>query len=99
MSPGLDLLRASYRNEKVQPELLKPGEIYKLTLDRMLTSNVFRAGHQIRIQISGAFFPYFSRNLQTGESEITSSEMRPARVRIYHDPEHRSRIELPVISH
>jgi putative CocE/NonD family hydrolase len=99
MSPGLDVLRASYRNEKLQPELLKPGEIYKLTLDHMLTSNVFRAGHQIRIQISGAFFPHFSRNLQTGESEITSSRMCPARVRIYLDPDHRSRIELPVIPH
>jgi uncharacterized protein len=97
MSPGLDVLRASYRNEKPRPELLKPGEIYKLNLDRMLTSNVFRAGHQIRIQISGAFFPHFSRNLQSGESEITSSQMCPARVRIYHDPDHRSHIELPVI--
>ncbi len=97
MSPGLDVLRASYRNEKPQPELLKPGEIYKLTLDRMLTSNVFRAGHQIRIQISGAFFPHFSRNLQTGESEIVSSKMCPAHVRIYHEPDHRSRIELPII--
>jgi putative CocE/NonD family hydrolase len=97
MSPGLDVLRASYRNEKLQPELLKPGDIYKLTLDRMLTSNLFRAGHQIRIQISAAFFPHFSRNLQSGESEITSSAMRTARVRIYHDPDHRSRIDLPVI--
>src|SRR6202047_3188012 len=83
MSPGLDVLRASYRNEKLEPELLKPGEIYKLTLDHMLTSNVFGAGHQIRIQISGAFVPHFSRNLQTGESEVTSSRMCPARVRIY----------------
>jgi putative CocE/NonD family hydrolase len=97
MSPGLDVLRASYRNEKPQPELLKPGEIYKLNLDRMLTSNVFRAGHQIRIQISGAFFPHFSRSLQSGESEITSSKMCTARVRIYHEPDHPSRIELPVI--
>jgi putative CocE/NonD family hydrolase len=97
MSPGLDVLRASYRNEKPQPEFLKPGEIYKLTLDRMLTSNVFRAGHRIRIQISGAFFPHFSRNLQSGESEIVSSKMCPARIRIYHEPDHRSRIELPVI--
>jgi uncharacterized protein len=96
MSPGLDVLRASYRNEKPQPELLKPGEVYKLTLDRMLTSNVFRAGHQIRIQISGAFFPHFSLNLQTGESEIVSSKMCPAHVRIYHEPDHRSRIELPI---
>ena len=99
MSPGLDVLRASYRNEKPPPELLKPGEIYKLNLDRMLTSNVFRAGHQIRIQISGAFFPHFSRNLQSGESEISSSKMCVARVRIYHEPDHPSHIELPVIPH
>jgi putative CocE/NonD family hydrolase len=97
MSPGLDVLRASYRSEKLQPEWLKPGEIYKLTLDRMLASNVFRAGHQIRIQISGAFFPHLSRNLQSGQSEVISSAMCPAHVRIYHDPDHRSRIELPVI--
>jgi hypothetical protein len=77
--------------------LLKPGEIYKLTFDHMLTSNVFRAGHQIRIQISAAFFPHFSRNLQTGESEIASSKLCPAHIRIYHEPDHRSRIELPVI--
>ena len=97
MSPGLDVLRASYRNEKPQPEWLKPGEIYRLNFDRMLTSNVFRAGHQIRIQISGAFFPRFSRNLQSGESEVSSSRMCPAHVRIHHDPDHRSLIELPII--
>jgi putative CocE/NonD family hydrolase len=98
MSPGLDVQRASYRNETPQAELLKAEEIYKINFDRMLTSNVFRAGHQIRIQISGAFFPHFSRNLQTGESEITSSETRPAHIRIYHDLDHRSRIDVPVIA-
>src|SRR5260370_4689206 len=97
MSPGLDVQRASYRNQKPEPELLKPGEIYKVTLDRMLTSNVFRAGHQIRIQLSGAFFPHFSRNPQTGESEMTSSATCVGHVRIYHDAAHRSRIDLPVI--
>jgi putative CocE/NonD family hydrolase len=97
MSPGLDVLRASYRNEKPQPELLKPAEIYRLNFDHMLTSNVFRAGHKIRIQISGAFFPHFSRNLQSGESEATSSRMCPAHIRIYHEPDHPSRIELPII--
>jgi len=99
MSPGLDVLRASYRSEKLQPELLKPGEIYRLNFDRMLTSNLFRAGHRIRIQISGAFFPHFSRNLQSGESEVTSSRMCPAHVRIYHEPDHPSHIDLPVIPH
>jgi putative CocE/NonD family hydrolase len=97
MSPGLDVLRASYRHEKLQPDLLKRGEIIRLDLDRMLTSNVFRARHQIRIQISGAFFPHFSRNLQTGQSEATSSAICVGHVRIYHDETHPSRIVLPIV--
>jgi putative CocE/NonD family hydrolase len=97
MSPGLDVLRASYRNASLKPALLTPGQVYLLTLDRMLTSNVFRAGHHIRVQISAAFSPHFSRNLQTGESEITSSRTQLGHIRIYHDAEHSSRIVLPVI--
>jgi putative CocE/NonD family hydrolase len=97
MSPGLDVLRASYRNASLKPELLTPGKVYLLHLDRMLTSNVFRAGHRIRVQISAAFSPHFSRNLQTGESEITSSQAQLGHIRIYHDAEHSSRIVLPII--
>jgi putative CocE/NonD family hydrolase len=97
MSPGLDVLRASYRHGSTKPELLEPGKIYRLDLDRLLTSNVFKAGHRVRVQISGAFFPHFSRNLQTGKSEITSSEMRVGHIRIHHDAEHASRVVLPVI--
>jgi putative CocE/NonD family hydrolase len=97
MSPGLDILRASYRNASLKPDLLTPGKVYLLSLDRMLTSNVFRAGHRIRVQISAAFSPHFSRNLQTGESEITSSQTQLGHIRIYHDAEHSSRIVLPII--
>ena len=97
MSPGLDLLRASYRNEKAKPELLTAGQIYEVDLNRMVTSNVFLKGHRIRVQVSAAFFPHFSRNLQTGKSEVTSSETRVAHLQIHVDTNHRSRIELPVI--
>jgi uncharacterized protein len=92
MNPGLDVLRASYRNEKLQPEFLEPDNITKLTLDRMLTSNTFLAGHRIRVQISGAFFPHFSRNLQTGDSEITTARAQIGHICIYHDAAHASRI-------
>jgi hypothetical protein len=97
MSPGLDVLRASYRNGSIIPELLEPGKIYRLDLDRLLTSNVFKSGHRIRVQVSGAFFPHFSRNLQTGKSEITSSDTRVGHIRVLNDAEHASRIVLPVI--
>ena len=97
MSPGADVLRASYRAASLKPELVEPGKIYKLTLDRLLTSNTFLKGHRIRVQISGAFYPHFSRNLQTGESEIASRTTRIGHITIHHDAEHASRIFLPVI--
>jgi uncharacterized protein len=96
-NPGSEVLRASYRNGGLKPELLEPGRVYKLDFDRMLTSNVFLSGHRIRVQISGAFFPQFARNLQTGESEMTSSVTRVGHIRIYHDARHRSSITLPVV--
>jgi putative CocE/NonD family hydrolase len=97
MSPGLDVLRTSYRNAARLPELLTPGKIYLLSLNRMMTSNAFLAGHRIRVQISAAFSPHFSRNLQTGKCEISSSQTQVGHIRIYHDAEHPSRIVLPVI--
>jgi hypothetical protein len=97
MSPGLDVLRASYREGTRKPSLLTPGQVYKLRLDNLRTSNVFKKGHRIRVQISSAFFPHFSRNLQTGESEIVASRMRKAHVHIYHDARHPSRVILPVV--
>jgi hypothetical protein len=97
MSPGLGVVRASYRDIKRGRQLLQPGEIYELRVENSITSNVFLKGHRIRAQISGSFFPDFSRNLQTGELEATSAKMQKATIRIYHDNQHPSRVILPVV--
>lgn len=99
MSPGLDVQRVSYRNLKKGRQLLTPGSIYELDLDHLITSNVFLEGHRIRVQISGTFFPNFSRNPQTGELEGTSAKMQKADIRIYHDAKHPSQVVLPVVKH
>lgn len=97
MSPGLDVLRASYRDLVRGRQWLEPEKIYELDLKNLITSNVFLKGHRVRVQISGSFYPNFSRNLQTGKSEVESSEMRKARIRVYHDVEHASQILLPMV--
>lgn len=97
MSPGLDVLRASYRDLSKGRQLLEPGKTYLLRLPNLITSNLFRQGHRIRVQISGAFFPHLSRNLQTGELETTSSETWDATITIHHDVDHPSRLLLPTI--
>ncbi len=98
MSPGLDVIRASYRDLAGGRQLLTPGQIYALRLQHLITSNVFKKGHRIEVQVSATFFPNFSRNLQTGESEATSAKMRPANISLYVDRQHPSRIVLPIVS-
>ena len=97
MSPGLDVLRASYRELEKGRQLLEPEKTYLLRLPNLITSNLFRKGHRIRVQISGAFFPHLSRNLQTGELEMTSSETRNATITVHHDVDHPSRLILPIV--
>ncbi len=59
MSPGLDALRASYRDLKQGHQPLTPGQVYELQLDHLITSNVFQKGHRLRVQISPSLFPNF----------------------------------------
>ncbi len=96
MSPGLEVVRASYREPSRGRQLLEPGRVYALTLGDLYTANRFLKGHRIRVQVMGAFLPHFSLNLQTGESERTASVMRAARIIIRHDRTHPSRLVLPV---
>ncbi len=97
MSPGGDMVRASYRSGTARRELLRPGRVYMLRIPEMLTANTFVRGHRIRVQVSGAFFPNVSRNLQTGELEASSAETRVAKIAVRHGGRTASRIILPVI--
>lgn len=94
---GDGIIRARYRNSTAKAEPIEPGKVYKYTLDLWATSNVFKAGHRIRVYVSSSNFPRFSRNLNTGEKTFGSTRMVKAKQTIYHDAEHPSAIVLPVI--
>jgi putative CocE/NonD family hydrolase len=91
------ILRARYRYSHAHPELLKPGEVYKIRIDMWNTSNVFLAGHKLRVEISSSNFPRFDRNLNTGESAGASSSIVKAGNSVYHDAQHPSALILPVV--
>ena len=98
--------RARYRDSQERPSLITPGQVYKLNIDVWATSNVFKKGHTLRLEISSSNFPRFDRNLNTGRnrylkaSEDINSEqpLRSATNVIYHDAEHPSALVLPVVS-
>jgi hypothetical protein len=100
VSPGADVQRASYREgagdaADVSRRLLKPNRVYEIQLTRLMTSNLFLKGHQLRVQISGAFFPHLSRNLQTGENAARSARVRTAHIRVWSNAQYPSRLLLP----
>ena len=97
MTPGQDMIRASYREASAGRQPLEPGQVRELRLPT-LTANLFGTGHRLRLQVSASFAPHFSTNLQTGESEVTSAASRPATIRIHHDPGRPSRLRLPLVT-
>jgi len=91
------IVRARYRTTTDKPEEIVPGKLYKYTIDLWATSNVFKAGHKIRLYVSSSNFPRFNRNLNTGEMTFGSSRMMKAKQTIYHDADHPSAVVLPII--
>jgi hypothetical protein len=91
------IVRARYRHGVEGPELLEPGTVVKYQVDLQATSNVFRKGHRIRVQVSSSNFPRFSRNPNTGRDIATETELVPAMQAILHDAGHPSHVRLPII--
>jgi uncharacterized protein len=97
MSPGLDVLRASYRDAGPTRHLLETGQVYLLRLPSLLTANRFLKGHRIRVAMMASFAPHMSRNLHTGALEFDQAEVRTARITVHTGGKHASRLILPVL--
>jgi hypothetical protein len=100
MDAGAEVLRASLREVESgttsQPGRLEPGKVYRLDLGTLLTANTFHKGDRIRVILCGSWYPGMTRNLQTGASEATTKDMRPARITLHHSQEFPSRLIFPV---
>ncbi|HEX4746023.1 MAG TPA: CocE/NonD family hydrolase [Gaiellaceae bacterium] len=61
------IIRCRFRNGFEREELMEPGVEYDVTISLPPTSNLFAAGHRIRIDVSSSNFPRLERNPNTGE--------------------------------
>jgi hypothetical protein len=82
---------------------LDPGQltstvdgIVAVPVDLWPAGHRFRAGHRLRVQVSGGAHPRYARNHGTGEPIGRAVSMRPVEVAVYHDHDHPSAIRLPV---
>ncbi|HET7514371.1 MAG TPA: CocE/NonD family hydrolase [Gaiella sp.] len=86
------IIRCRYRNGFEREELMEPGREYEVTILLPPTSNVFAAGHRIRVDVSSSNFPRLERNPNTGEPIGRHSRMEVAEQTVFG-----GEIVLPVI--
>ncbi len=93
------IIRARYRNftKGEAPSLIEPGKAYEYEIDLWATSNVFKAGHRIRLDVTSSNFPRWDRNPNTGHDFGVDAELAVAHQAILHDREHVSYVVLPIV--
>src|SRR5215469_2882068 len=93
------IIRARYRNfdHGEAPSLIEPGKAYEYEIDLWATSNVFKAGHRMRLDVTSSSFPRWDRNPNTGHDFGSSAELAVAHQTILHDREHPSYVVLPIV--
>ena len=91
------ITRMRYRHDVTAPAPMRPGEIYRISIDLDSTSNWFGPGHRIRLEISSSNFPRFDRNLNTGADNAATSEYKIAHNAVHMGGNYRSRLILPIV--
>ena len=89
--------RVRYREGYDKEVFMEAGQVYKVDLTPMSTSNTYKAGHRLRVEVSSSNFPRFDRNLNTGGDNVTESAGVVARNVIHHSAEYPSVVRVPVV--
>jgi putative CocE/NonD family hydrolase len=90
------IIRARYRDGYEKSELMSPGKPYAFVFQLYPTSNVFKKGHRIRLDISSSNWPRFDVNPNTGGPLGLEQRYEIAHQAVYHDANRLSHIVLPV---
>jgi uncharacterized protein len=91
------IIRASGRKMNGVRELVTPGETNEYVIQMGDTSQLFRKGHRVRVEISSSNFPMFDRNMNTGNPVGEDARGIPATQTIYHQSGCASYMDLPII--
>jgi hypothetical protein len=92
------IVRARHRESMERVEFLEPNSVAAYHIDLAPTSNVFKAGHRLRVEISSSNFPRFDRCLNTTDDIGFGAQWQIAHQTVLHTSAYPSHIVLPVIS-
>jgi putative CocE/NonD family hydrolase len=90
--------RARYREGYEKEVLMEPGTVYPVAFDVGWLSQVFNAGHRIRITVASTGAPFYEPNPNTGEPLTIDPPAKTvvAKNTVHHDRKNASRVVAPV---
>ena len=91
------VLRTRYRNSWTEPEMMKEGGVYHISIILPSTSNLFKTGHRIRVDIASSNFPRLAVNPGTGEHVGRHTHTISAMNTIYFGGNTSSHVLLPIV--
>jgi putative CocE/NonD family hydrolase len=95
-----EIFRGKYRNSFEKPEPFTPGKIETVRFSLPDIAHTFKKGHRMMVQIQSTWFPLADRNPQTFTNIYTCDDaaFRKSTIRIFHDKDHPSSLQLPVLA-
>lgn len=90
-------IRMRFRDSLEDPQLMIPGNIYRVEIVFGSVAHAFLKDHRIQLQITSSDFPVHNRNLNTGMSCETSVEIREVEQTIYSGKDYESHLILPIL--
>ncbi len=97
MPLGDSILRARFRDGFEAEKFMRPGDVYHVQIELAPVSNLFKAGHRIRVDISSSNFPRFDVNPNTGEPVGRHTYTKLATNNLFVSSQYPSHIVLPII--
>jgi putative CocE/NonD family hydrolase len=100
MLVGVEVMRAKYRNDMVNPEPMTPNEVTPISFDIWDRFHTFKKGHRIMIQVHSSWFPAYDRNPQkfTNIYTATAADYQKAEQRLHRSSDAPSHLVLPVLT-
>lgn len=95
-----DSMRARYRESLREEHLVKPGEINRYVFDGFtFFSRRIAKGSRLRLVFSSPNSIYLEKNYNAGGvvADESGKDARTAHVKLFHDAEHPSALELPIV--
>ncbi len=95
INDGIKRIRFRNGYSKVDESFMSVGNIYEVVVELPFVNYTWKAGHQLKIYVSGNNSTRWDVNLQNGGTMYTAGDTNTVYIQVFHDQQYASKLILP----